>query len=109
MVANVRTVLAGKGPLRRAKNRRAPCRLRAALTIGHRDGRLRREHYHRTSTVDSISASSVKDVLSTSVKDVPPLDTEVWPHSYTDSMPRESLWRHPEFVKLFAGQSISQV
>jgi hypothetical protein len=41
---DARTVLAGKGPLRRAKNRRALAGLRAVLAGGRCDGRLRREH-----------------------------------------------------------------
>jgi len=41
-VANTRTVLVGKGSLRRARAR--PCRLRSVLVVEIRDGRLRREH-----------------------------------------------------------------
>jgi len=42
--ADARTVLAGKGPLRRAKNRRALARSAPFWPERNRDGRLRREH-----------------------------------------------------------------
>ncbi len=47
MIADARTVLAGKGSLRRAKSRRALAGCAPFRPIGHRDGRLRREHDQR--------------------------------------------------------------
>lgn len=53
-VPNARTVLAGKGSLRRAKNAR-PCPLRSVLAERVCDGRLRREHLHGLATHNQIA------------------------------------------------------